>query len=316
VIRRARIVAVALGVAALGVGYVAGRRGRVEDVPVRGACRPPPGPEGLFEPLDASAPVWAPQGRWELPTVGSIFRNRLATADSPLEGVEAVLLSPRDEECIDECPLALHVIGAPKGTAALMRIVASLKPNLRSLVRAPGLDADEAVWIERGSSRLEAHRDPSRVDPRGGNPLRALFISMPRPDYGPRVYSVGLALGDLPDPHFDRASGDAGDREGWMLLVSRVVDGSGEGRPKVWGAVAFVHAAGRASWRSIPEGAKELGLVFGSLWGHFGALPREIRGVYLDPGGRVHHFGPDLVLRGGDDDEPLRTALSALLRRA
>lgn len=312
-VRGAVRTAVALGaVGAALLGYVAGRVTRAEDACAR--CGSASAAEPHFEPLDPTAPPWAVTGRLELPSVGSIFRNRLTSAVSPLEGFEAVVVSPRATECTESCPLSLRVIGGEQGTLYLEKIVTSLGPNLRALTRARGLSPESARWIETGAASLAARKDPARMDPPDGNPLRALFIAMPRPDVGSRAHSVGLALGDLPDPHFDAVDGEAGEHPGWLLFASRLEQRTGPEDERLWGAVAFVHVASRASWRPIPDSSPELGLAFGALWGHFAALPREIQGVYLDPSGGLHLFGSDLVLHDVTDED-LRLALSALLRR-
>ena len=299
------------GLLALAGAFVAGQfaaRDRAPSAPPE-VERPP------FARRDASAPPWAPTGGWVLPVVGSLFRGRFATAESPLDGVEAVLVTPRKEECLDDCPLGLRVIGGEPGAKTMAKILPSLGPDLSRLIESRGMPEAVGGSLRRAEAVLAQDAADGRLD--GGRPpTRALFIGMPRPDIAQAAWSVGLVMTDLPDPHFDVGEGSDAPREGWRLFVSRVETLGQNGRPEILlGAVAVGRSVGRPS-RPIPSDATELSLAFGSLWGHFGTICDETVGLYLAKDGRIYGFGTDLRLRPMLDSPALRAALVALLRRA
>jgi hypothetical protein len=127
---------------------------------------------------------------------------------------------------------------------------------------------------------------------------------------------VGLVITDLPDPHFDPPRPGDVRAEGRCLFVTRVESSDARGKPRVIaGAVAVGRSVGRPS-RPIPPDAATLGSAFGSLWGHFGALPDDVAGLYLAEDGRLLGFGSDLRLTATPESPVLRGALLALLRRA
>lgn len=304
------VISSAIGLALAGA-FVAGRFASREPAPREEPAveRPP------FERSHAGAPPWAPMGGWVLPEVGSLFRGRFETADSPLDGVEAVLVTPKPEECLDDCPLGLRVIGGEVGARTLAKILPSLDPDLRRLVDARGMPAAVGERLKRAEAELAQDAAQGRAE--GGRPpTRALFIGMPRPDVASDAWSIGLVVTDVPDPHFDPPRAGDSPRESRSLFVTRVEALDARGKPRVLsGAVAVGRSEGRLS-RPIPAHAAALATTFGSLWGHFGSIPDEIVGVYLDPDGRLFGFGADLALRPLPESPVLRGALLALLRRA
>src|SRR5262245_46018807 len=123
--RRALTLAVLVALAAFAGGFALARRlaASAEAGAAAGAAEAldAPAPFLRLSTGGAGAPSWAPTARGTLPTVGSIFRNRYAAAESPLDGIEAVLLSPRESERLDDCPLALRLVrrdAAARGVAA------------------------------------------------------------------------------------------------------------------------------------------------------------------------------------------------------
>jgi hypothetical protein len=269
---------------------------------------------GPFARRDADAPPWSTTTNWVLPIVGSLFRGRFSAVESPLDGLEAVVVTPRKDECLDDCPLTLRVIGGEAGAKTLAKIMPSLDPDLLRLVDARGMPPPVGEWLR--SAEADLAQDAAEARATGDRPpTRALFIGMPRPDVAPAAWSVGLVMSDLPDPHFDAKTEDTR-RPGWRLFVSRVETAGASGRTEiVVGAIAVGRSTGKSS-RPIPAGATELSVAFGSLWGHFGTLCDDIRGLYLDHDGRIHGFGSDLRLRPLPESPELRGALVAMLRRA
>ena len=309
---------VALGVVAIAAaGAFAAGRWTASGVasPARKACSGDGVVPIAFRPGDDLAPPWAPTGKWKIPMVGSIFRSGLSTAQSPLEGVETVLVSPLADECLDNCPLGLRVVGGNAGKTTVAKILPSLVPNLDAVEDAGGLPPGLVQWIREAEAVLGSRADTPGADDRHA-PLRALFISMPRPDLGKDIWSVGLAVHDMTDVHFDR--GTAAPQGGHRLLISRVSRrAEGGGRSQVLsGALEIGQSAEGHGLRAIPASATELGRAFGSLWGHFGGLPEQVAGLYLSEDGRIFAYGPDLDLRLLPGNPELRRALEALLRRA
>jgi hypothetical protein len=216
---------------ALAGAFVAGRLTSREPA-ARGepAVERPP-----FTRKRTDVPAWAPTAGWVLPEVGSLFRDRFATADSPLDGVEAVLFTPRTEECQDDCPLSLRMVGGDAGANALMKIPITLSPDVRRLVEARGMPAAVGERLKRTQAELEQDAAVGRAE--GGRPpTRALFIGMPRPDVAQGAWSVGMVLSDLTDPHFDPARPGDSPREGRCLFVTRVesLDARGKRTPTSW----------------------------------------------------------------------------------
>lgn len=269
-----------------------------------------------YDVADPNAPLWAPLARWSLPTVGSVFRNRFSVAKSPLDGVEAVLVSPRDSECMTECPLALRQVDRETAEATLPRLFPSFGPDVTALGAAVGTPVEVSNALRAAAAALGAE---AAARPGGDAiPVRALFVGMPRPDFGPGAWSVGLSVTNLPDPHFDRERRDLSLRPGWRLMLSRVESREADGpRTRLLGGALLVGWSATTGWeRQIPAGATDLGAVFGTLWGHFGGLPEEVAGLCLDRQGRVWSFGSDLALRSLPPSDALRRALEAFLRRA
>ncbi len=302
---------------AVGGAFFVGREMAAHEVHPVAAARSPAPPARTYEVRDPNAPLWAPQSRWVIPEVGSIFRNRFSVARSPLDGVEAVLLSPLETECLTGCPLALRQVDRETSTATLGGMFQSLGPDLAALFKAEGLPPAIATHLRAAAAALAADAlTPS--PPVDRPPLRALFVGMPRPDYGPGAWSVGVSLTNLPDPHFDRTRGAGVAREGWRILLSRVEAYEAEGpRPKMLAGALLVGRSISTGWeRPVPETAPQLGAAFGSLWGHFGGLPKDVVGLFVDKDCRVFTFGSDLALGPLADSPSLARALKALLRRA
>lgn len=313
--RTRRIAAVAASALALAGAFAAGRFVARDDEAGASSSDSPVVERPPFERGDPNAPPWSPTGGWVLPVVGSLFRQRFATADSPLDGMEAVLVTPRKEECLDDCPLTLRVVGGEAGSKTLAKVLPSLDPDLRRLFSARGMPTALSDQFRVAEAELAEDAARGRVD--GARPpTRGLFIGMPRPDVGPTAWSVGLVVTDLPDPHFDPPRAGDFREEGRCLFVARVETNDARGKPRVlMGAVAVGRSVGRPS-RVIPAGAGAVGAAFGSLWGHFGTIADDISGLYMDANGRIWGFGSDLRLRPVAESPVLRGALLAVLRRA
>lgn len=266
---------------------------------------------------------------------GSIFRNRFATADSPLDGTEAVLLSGRQEECLEGCPLALRLVGGEKGAAALQGVLASLHANVELLLREPGLPADIRGALQSAFAELaDKSLAPASV-PGDAVPARALLVRMPRPDEARSAWSAGFALYDHADAHFDAIESPDEIGEGARIVVCRVEEPQEEEGPCRCPSCSCGTDSGDASARThllagaieigrfrrgaptrLPKDAMDLGYVFGSLWNHFRALPGEACGLHLARDGKVSRFGSDRRLVPFAASDGLRRALVALLRRA
>jgi hypothetical protein len=264
---------------------------------------------------DVTAPPWAPTGSWLIPFVGSLYRTRFAASEFPMGGVEAVLVTPRKEECLGDCPAGLRMVDGYAGARALAKILPTIEADLDRLFESPGMPA--AVRASLRHAQLELAVEAMREGLDGGRPpTRALFIGASHPKVAPSARSVGFAMTDLPDPHFDRVEAGEERREGYRLFVSRLETLSTAGRPEILvGVISVGHSVGRPS-RPIPRDAGELSLAFGPLWGHFGALCDEMMGLYLGKDGRIHVFGADLKLRAVPQSPELHAAVVALLRRA
>jgi len=275
-----------------------------------------PSPIVRLQSGGSGAPSWAPTARGTLPSVGSMFRNRYATAESPLDGIEAVLLSPRATERLDDCPLALRVVRGEAGARGGVAIAESLGPNLLALADAPGIPPRLADWIRDGAVMFRGHASRS-AEEEARQPLRVLFIGMPRPDVAPATWSVGLAVYDVNDVHFDATEPLAEARAAGRILVSRVETQAADGGTRlVAGALEIAPVRVPRLRRALPPIRSDLGAVFGSLWGHFRDLPEELGGLYLAPDGTVQAFDRDLRLHPLPQSPALKKALRLVLQRA
>ncbi len=247
---------------------------------------------------------------------GSLFRNRLSAANSPLDGIEAVLLTARQDECLDTCPPSLRIEKGDKGGALLDLALDSLRPNLDLLAEDPGLPADVRRALRAALAEFDGRRRQG-ADPASARlPLRALFINLPRADVGKDCWSTGVALYDHADPHFDASEGPVGPGAGVRILIGRVErleDGKGGSR-LLSGALEVGRFDAGTKPHAMLDGP-DLGRVFASLWGHFGVVPRDACGLHLAADGTLSRYGADLALVRLDAPDSLRRAFAALLRR-
>lgn len=245
--------------------------------------------------------------------VGSVFRNRISSAESPMDGVEMVLVSSRRSEPIDGCPLCLRVLGGEKGGRLLGDLVDSFEGNVKALEA----EAVPATFSEELRSAFAELKSRARIgSSEGPSPsLRALFLGLPRADLGAGTSCVGVALYDHGDAHFDEPG--AAHASGVRLTMARI-ERSSPDDPRfelVSGAVEVARSIDVPRGGRAPEDDPRLVDLFSNLRGHFGDPLPYVQGLYLDRQGTVHAYGPDLRLHALPENAEVRDALRELLRR-
>lgn len=271
--------------------------------------------------LTAGTPGGA--GEWRGPTLGpgtawrdagSIFRNHFDTRRAPGDPLESVLLTPYAEECVEDCPLDLRIMSGPLGAAGRWQVLHALGPELEAVLSTPGLPPDLPLAGARALARLRA----APADDAGpGPPMRVLFIRQARPDLGVGAGTLGVAVYDHGDPHFDAARGPMASRGGACLRIVRL-ERRGEveaGTGALVGAVEFETVADARGPRIPPERVGALPELFGTLYGHFRGARGGCRGLYLAEDGAVYAYGDDHLPRQPMREERLLRAVRLLLRR-
>jgi hypothetical protein len=294
-----RAIAAAVG-AALGlvVGYVVASRPVRERAPLARE-----GPAGASPAREPSA---------YLGEEGSLFYRQVTTVEPPLLAREAVLLTPlaRDEECTEDCPAGLLVVGGANGARRVRRLASSLEPPLAALAASPALPQAFRRALAR---RIQVHAN----DGEGGRPLRLLAIGEPRRDYGDQDASVRMMVFDLRDAVFDaRRPPTAG---GGFLAIGRHERSLGDGRFDLVEGIVEVadrvagDGTGPAS-RSPPPPSSPIAPLRPPFRHVAGAS--SFLGLYLDEAGRLHAYDETLRPTPLDAGRELVDVVRLVLRRA